>query len=55
MKYCAHGLLLLVSFNSWGEPGDWLLRNGQIFKVDEAQPWAEAIVVRDDKFIVRPL
>ncbi len=30
---------------------DWVLRNGQIYTADEAQPWAEAVVVRDGKFV----
>jgi len=30
---------------------DWVLTNGRIYTVDEAQPWAEAAVIRDGVFI----
>ena len=30
---------------------DWVLTNGQIYTVDETRPWAEAIVIKDGKFI----
>ena len=30
---------------------DWVLKNGQIFTVDESQPWAEAVVIKDGEFI----
>jgi hypothetical protein len=30
---------------------DWVLTNGRIYTVDEEQPWAEAVVIRDGVFI----
>ena len=30
---------------------DWVLTNGKIYTVDEQQPWAEAVVVRDSEFV----
>ncbi|MED5420920.1 MAG: amidohydrolase [Pseudomonadota bacterium] len=30
---------------------DWVLTNGQIYTVDENQPWAEAVVIRDGDFV----
>ena len=30
---------------------DWVLTNGQIYTVDENQPWAEAAVIRDGDFV----
>ncbi|MDH3640142.1 MAG: amidohydrolase family protein, partial [Gammaproteobacteria bacterium] len=30
---------------------DWVLTNGRIYTVDEDQPWAEAVVIRDGVFI----
>lgn len=30
---------------------DWKLTNGRIYTVDEAQPWAEAVVIQDGDFI----
>ena len=30
---------------------DWVLTNGRIYTVDDDQPWAEAVVVRDGEFI----
>ena len=30
---------------------DWVLTNGQIYTVDDTRPWAEAMVVKDGKFI----
>ena len=30
---------------------DWVLTNGRIYTVDDAQPWAEAVVIRDGEFI----
>jgi len=33
-------------------PGaDWVLTNGKIYTVDEERPWAEAIVIKDGKFV----
>jgi predicted amidohydrolase YtcJ len=30
---------------------DWVLTNGRIYTVDEEQPWAEAVVIRDGDFV----
>lgn len=30
---------------------DWILTNGRIYTVNEAQPWAEAVVIRDSEFV----
>ena len=32
------------------ESADWVLTNGRIYTVDEDQPWAEAVVIRDGVF-----
>jgi len=33
-------------------PGaDWVLTNGRIYTVDEEQPWAEAVVIKDGEFV----
>ncbi|MBT8144400.1 MAG: amidohydrolase family protein, partial [Gammaproteobacteria bacterium] len=33
------------------QSNDWVLSNGRIYTVDEDQPWAEAVVIRDGKFV----
>ena len=33
------------------QSGDWVLTNGRIYTVDEDQPWAEAVVIRDGEFV----
>ncbi len=33
------------------QSADWVLSNGRIYTVDEEQPWAEAVVIRDGDFI----
>ena len=33
------------------QSGDWALTNGRIYTVDEDQPWAEAVVIRDGEFL----
>ena len=30
---------------------DWVLTNGRIYTVDESEPWAEAVVIRDGDFV----
>ena len=30
---------------------DWVLTNGRIYTVDEDQPWADAVVIRDGIFV----
>ena len=30
---------------------DWVLTNGRIYTVDEAQPWAEAVAIRNGKIV----
>ena len=32
------------------QSADWVLTNGRIYTVDENQPWAEAVVIRDGVF-----
>ncbi len=32
-------------------PTDWVLTNGRIYTVNEEQPWAEAVVIRDGEFV----
>jgi len=33
------------------QPADWVLTNGRIYTVDDDQPWAEAVVIRDGDFV----
>lgn len=35
-----------------GEAADVVYTNGQIYTVNEAQPWAEAVAIKDGKFLV---
>ncbi|MDX1406463.1 MAG: amidohydrolase, partial [Woeseiaceae bacterium] len=53
-KIFIFAILLLVASCSQ-EPAtqstDWVLSNGRIYTVDEDQPWAEAVVIRDGVFI----
>ncbi|MEE9575914.1 MAG: hypothetical protein V3W35_00780, partial [Gemmatimonadota bacterium] len=35
-----------------GEVADVVYTNGRIYTVNEAQPWAEAVAIKDGKFIV---
>jgi hypothetical protein len=35
-----------------GEVADTVYTNGQIYTVDEARPWAEAVAIKDGKFLV---
>ena len=35
-----------------GEVADTVYTNGKIYTVDEAQPWAEAVAIKDGKFLV---
>ena len=46
-------LLFLVLFTSWGlsQEADLVLRNGTVWTVDESKPTAEAVAVKDGKFI----
>jgi hypothetical protein len=46
-------LLFLVLFISWGfsQEADLVLRNGTVWTVDESKPTAEAVAVKDGKFI----
>jgi predicted amidohydrolase YtcJ len=37
--------------NDAARQADWILTNGQIYTVNSDGPWAEAIVIRDDKFV----
>ena len=30
---------------------DWVLTNGKIYTVDENQPWAEAVIIKDGEFV----
>lgn len=41
----------LSSAVSAAEPADFVFGNGKIFTVNQQQPWAEAVVVDDDKII----
>ena len=34
------------------EPADTIYKNGKIYTVDKAQPWAEAVAIKDGKFLV---
>jgi predicted amidohydrolase YtcJ len=50
------GLAVCALFAACGqEPAsqstDWVLTNGRIYTVDENQPWAEAVVIRDGVFV----
>ena len=35
------------------EPADLILRNGAIYTVDAANPWVEAVAVRDGRYVAR--
>jgi len=64
MKRVAFGLLFAVfafgagcaetttTGDSSGEAADTVYTNGKIYTVDEAQPWAEAVAIKDGKFLV---
>ena len=34
-----------------GSPADWVLQGGKFFTVDEAQVWAEAVAIKDGRFV----
>ena len=34
-----------------GGPADWVLQGGKFFTVDEAQVWAEAVAIKDGRFV----
>jgi len=44
--------LILTSCNNQSkESADTIYKNGRIYTVNEAQPWAEAVAIKDGKFI----
>ena len=52
MKLSMPGILLgLLIIGCSTEQADVVYTNGRIYTVNEAQPWAEAVAIRDGKFI----
>lgn len=57
----AHAALLAITFCTvaacTSEPdaeapaADWVLTNGRIYTVDDEQPWAEAVAIKDGEFV----
>ncbi|MDH4072618.1 MAG: hypothetical protein OEV41_05880, partial [Gammaproteobacteria bacterium] len=47
----ACALIAACSQEPASQSSDWVLTNGRIYTVDEARPWAEAVVIRDGEFI----
>jgi len=43
--------LVLLSLGCVGEKADIIYKNGKICTVNESQPWAEAVAIKDGKFI----
>jgi len=43
--------LIVAACHSAGAPTDLVLKNGKVYTVNDAQPWAEAVVVRGNKII----
>lgn len=43
--------LLLARFTFAGEPADYVLRGGSIYKVDASRAWAEAVAIRGNKIV----
>ncbi|MGB5296405.1 MAG: hypothetical protein WBP34_15805, partial [Thermoanaerobaculia bacterium] len=49
------GVALSVGCSAPSPPGDvadTVYTNGKIYTVNEAQPWAEAVAIKDGKFLV---
>ena len=44
-------MLLLAGSHAGAETADRILRNGKIYTVDPAQPWAEAVAIRNGAII----
>lgn len=42
---------LAVSFPAMGQKADTVYTNGKIYTVNEKQPWAEAVAIKDTKFM----
>jgi hypothetical protein len=51
MKLSTGLLLLLVSLGAWAEPADTVFRNGEIYTVNDAQPWVQALAVKDKRIV----
>ena len=56
-KHLLAVLLLVLAFGCSSEPvtdenADTVYRNGRIYTVDEAQPWAEAVAIQDGTLLV---
>ena len=45
-------LLAIVSTTQAAELADTVYKNGKIYTVNQAQPWAEAVAIKDGKFLV---
>ena len=51
-KVSAGAFFFLLSFNSIASDiADTFYTNGRIYTVNEAQPWAEAVAIKDGKFL----
>ena len=52
-KVSAGAFLFLLSFNSIAaDVADTVYTNGRIYTVNDAQPWAEAVAIKDGRFII---
>ena len=52
-KVSAGAFFFLLSFNSIAaDTADTVYTNGRIYTVNEAQPWVEAVAIKDGKFLV---
>ena len=45
------GMIVLAGCAPSEEPADYVFANGRVYTVNEAQPWAEAVVVRENEII----
>ncbi len=44
-------LLVFCGCREGVEPADYVFANGKVYTVNEAQPWAEAVVVNDNRIV----